>query len=85
MYHLQANGWSVVVTDYDKLSDGTLGIHMDSIITPKLFFQMTPYKAFILSFLFFWIFIMICSGFNACGMYGKKITLLYIIIHTDWL
>lgn len=69
-----ANGWSVVVTDYDKLSDGTLGIHMDSIITPKLFFQMTPYKAFILSFLFFWIFIMICSMFLMLGcMYGKKL------------
>lgn len=70
-----ADGWSIAVTDYDKLSDGTSGLHMRQFVPPNLFYQMAPYKAFFLSFVLLALFIMLCSMFLMLGcIYNKKIS-----------
>ena len=53
-----ANGWSLVVTDYDKLY-GSMegGFKIGEVIPPNLFFQMSPFKAYFLSYGLFSLFL----------------------------
>lgn len=72
------NGWSLVVTDYDKIyGDGTNV--MSRIISPELYYQMTPYKAFLMSFLLMFLFILFCSLFFLAGcLYSRRLMFFFI-------
>ena len=74
-----SNGWSLVVTDYDKLYTMGNGIKMSNIIPPDLFFQMTPFKAYIFSFGLFSLFLMLCGMSFLTGCLFQKRILIFII------
>lgn len=70
-----ANGWSLVVTDYDKLFGREEGmVTMGGLIPPNLYFQMTPVKAYLLSACLLTLFF-ILSGlvFLAGALCGKRV------------
>lgn len=75
-----SNGWSIAVTDYDKLSDGASGFHMKQVLPPNLFYQMAPYKAFFLSFLLLALFILLCSMFMMLGAVYNRKMLFFILL-----
>lgn len=69
-----ANGWSLVVTDYDMIYGQEERIEtMKGLIPPNLYFQMTPVKAYLLSFGLLTLFFVL-SGllFLAGCMYQKR-------------
>lgn len=75
-----ADGWSIPVTDYDKM-DSVTGIDMGALIPPNLFYQMPPYKALLWSYLLLALFLLMCSMFFLLGcLYGKKLLFLLIAI-----
>lgn len=64
------DGWSLVVTErIEELDNGV----MDNLIPLKLYYQMPPYKAFLMSLFFLMIFlILISSVMLLASLYGKK-------------
>ena len=70
-----ANGWSLVVTDYDRMfgQEGG-GETMRGLIPPNLYFQMAPVKAYLLSFgLLTLFFILLGLIFLAGVLCGKRV------------
>lgn len=69
-----ANGWSLVVTDHDRLYGAISDIRIDNIVPPNLYNQMSPYKALFLSFFLIAMFLVISSLFFTVGcMYSQKL------------
>lgn len=76
-----SNGWSIVITDHDKLYSDISGIKTVGIIPPNLYFQMTPYKAFLHSSGLLLLGILFCAMMFFIGsMYSRK--LLFFVITT---
>lgn len=76
-----ANGWSIAVTDHDRLFGDSSTIRMDTIIPPNLYNQMPPYKALFLSFCMLCMFLIICSMFFTVGcMYSQKLLFFCLMI-----
>lgn len=76
-----SNGWSIPVTDHDKVFGEMADIRMDTIIPPKLYFQMPPYKAFFLSYFLLFLFLLLCSMFFLVGcLYSKKLVFFILLI-----
>lgn len=76
-----SNGWSIAVTDHDKLYGDMSVIQMDSIIPPNLYNQMSPYKALFMSFSLLCMFLIICSMFFTVGcMYSRKLLFFCLMI-----
>ncbi len=68
-----ADGWSIPVTDYDKLGN-VGGIHMGTLIAPNLYYQLPPYQALFLSYILLDLFLVLCSMAFLLGcLYGKKL------------
>lgn len=79
-----ANGWSLVVTDYDEIyKDAEMGTHMASYLPSNLFFQMTPFKAYLLSFGLLTLLLMFCGMLFLTGcLYGKRLLFFFIqVVH----
>ena len=76
-----SNGWSIVVTDHDRMYGDMSAIHIDGIISPSLYNQMPPYKALLMSFLMLTMFLVICSLFLTVGyMYSQKLLFFCLLI-----
>lgn len=76
-----ANGWSLVVTDHDRLYGATSDIHMDNIVPPSLYNQMSPYKALFLAFFLIATFLIIISLFFTVGcMYSQKLLFFSLMV-----
>ena len=76
-----ADGWSIAVTDYDKMDYAIAGFHMGILIPPNLFYQMSPYKALFLSYFLLTLFLLLCSmAFLLGSLWGKKLLSLFLII-----
>lgn len=76
-----ANGWSIPVTDYDKVLAEAASVRMDLIVPPNLYFQMPPYKAFLLSYVLLFLFLMLCSMFFLTGcLYSKKLIFFLLLV-----
>lgn len=76
-----ANGWSIAVTDYDKVYGDISNIRMESIIPPNLHYQISPYKAFFLSYLLMFVFLLLCSMVFLTGcLYSKKLLFFLLLI-----
>ncbi len=76
-----ANGWSIAVTDHDRLLDDVSAIKMDYIIPPNLYNQMSPFKAFIMSFSMLFLFLVVCSVFFTLGyMYSQKLLFFCLLL-----
>ena len=76
-----ANGWSIPVTDYNKVLGEAASVRMDLIVPPNLYFQMPPYKAFFLSYFLLFLFLMLCSMFFLTGcLYSKKLIFFLLLI-----
>lgn len=64
------NGWSLVVTDRGEPFDNGV---MDNLIPLSLFYQMSPYQAFLMSFLFLALFLMLVNSVMLfASLYGRK-------------
>lgn len=75
-----SNGWSIVITDHDKLYSDISGIKTVGIIPPNLYFQMTPYKAFLHSSGLLLLGILFCAMMFFIGsMYSRKL-LFFVIV-----
>lgn len=75
-----SNGWSMVITDHDKLYSGISGLKTAGIIPPNLYFQMTPYKAFLHSSGLLLLGILFCAMMFFIGsMYSRKL-LFFVIV-----
>lgn len=69
-----ANGWSLIVTNYDKLYGSTGGFKIAEVIPPNLFFQISPFKACLFSFGLFSLFLLLCGMLFIVGcLYQKRI------------
>ena len=76
-----ANGWSIVVTDHDRLYGELSDIRMDTILPPNLYNQMSPYKALFLSFSLLCLFLFICSLIFTVGcMYSQKLLFFCLLL-----
>ncbi|HCJ07025.1 MAG TPA: hypothetical protein DHV96_01275 [Lachnospiraceae bacterium] len=76
-----ANAWSLVATDYDSkyINDGSIG--MSSLLPPNLYLQMTPGKAFALSYLLLGLSLILWSGLLLwAALYGRKLIGYWLII-----
>lgn len=78
------NGWSLVVTDFDKLyGDLEEGVKITEILPPNLFFQMSPFKAYLLSFGLFSLFLLLCGMLFLTGcLYQKRLLFFFAqVVH----
>lgn len=76
-----ANGWSIPVTDHDRLYGRLSDIRMDTILPPNLYNQMAPYKALFLSFSLLCLFLFTCSLIFTVGcMYSHKLLFFCLIL-----
>ena len=79
-----SNGWSLVVTDFDELyGNAEGGLKMRAILPPNLFFQMSPYKAYLLTFGLFFAFLLLCGMLFLTGcLYQKRLLFFFIqVLH----
>lgn len=68
------NGWSLVVTRYDALYTMGDKIDISGIVPINLFYQMSPYKAFLLSYLLMFLSLLLWGVLlNAAALYAKRI------------
>lgn len=68
-----ANGWSMIVTDYDRLYSKNEVAVIGKIIPPNLYFQISPYRAFVLSFILMTLFFIVSGMIFIIGCaYGKR-------------
>lgn len=75
------NGWSIVVTDYDAVCGDMATEKLSGIVPPSLYFQITPYKAFLLSFVLLFLMLLFCSLMFLIGcMYSKKLLLFFMVV-----
>ncbi len=73
------NGWSIVITDHDKLYSDISGLKTIGIIPPNLYFQMTPCRAFFHSSGLLLLGILFCAMMFFMGsLYSRK--LLFFVI-----
>ena len=76
-----ANGWSLVVTDYDERYGVEWGARIEEILPPNLFFQMPPFRAFLFSYGLFTLFILLCGMAFVTGcMYQKRLLLFFFLV-----
>ncbi len=79
-YSFLADGWSIVATDYDRVSGNSTGT-MSNLLAPNLFYQMAPYKAFALSLVLLLLWLMVCTLFFQMGsVFGRKILFFIILV-----
>lgn len=78
-----ANGWSLVVTEYDEHFRTEGGAKISGIIPPNLYFQMAPYQAFLLSFALFSLFLLFCGMLFLAGcLYQKRLLFFFVqVVH----
>lgn len=76
-----ANGWSIPVTDYDKVFGNNFsGFRMSSVVLPNIYQQMPPYKALYLSYGLLALFLLLCSmAFLLGSLYGKKLLAFFLL------
>lgn len=76
-----ANGWSLVVTDYDRLyrEEGSIRIMVGDLIRPNLYFQMPPVKAYVLTAVLFTLFLMFCGMSFLIGCLYRKRVLFFLL------
>ena len=76
-----ANGWSIPVTDYDKVFGEAATVRMDVIVPPNLYFQMSPYKAFFLSYFLMFLFLLLCSMIFLVGcLFSRKLLFFFLLM-----
>lgn len=73
------NGWSLVVTDYDSIYCQGPQKVMTNLIPPNLYYQMTPYKAFFMSYLLMFFLIIFCGLLFLLGcLYSRRLLFFFI-------
>lgn len=77
------NGWSLVVTDYDTVYGVEAGARIGQIVQPNLFFQMTPFRAYLVSFGLVSLFLMLCGMLFLVGcLYQKRLLFFFVqVLH----
>lgn len=76
-----SNGWSIAVTDHDRLYGEVSDIRMEAILPPNLYNQMPPYKALFLSFFLLCMFFLLCSLIFTVGcMYSQKLLFFCLLL-----
>ena len=75
-----ANGWSLVTTDYDKLYYEVSSFHMNTLLPPNLYYQISPYKAFFLSISLLMMWLLLCAMFFLAGCICSKKLIFYFIL-----
>ena len=73
-----ANGWSLAVTDYSELYGGKGGGL--EVIQPNLYFQMSPFRAFLFSYGLFALFLMFCGMAFLWGCLCQKRLLAFYLL-----
>lgn len=69
-----ANGWSLVVTDYQTEMVNSASVSMAELIPLNLYFQMSPANAFWASYGFVFLFLFLCGQVLLWStLYGKKL------------
>lgn len=78
-----ANGWSLVVTEYDQLYREEGGILMEGLIPPNLYFQMSPVRAYVFTVGLFTLFLVFCGMSFLIGcLYQKRVLFFFLqVIH----
>lgn len=75
------NGWSFVITRYDVLYTFDDKIELSEIVPLNLFYQMPPYKAFILSYILQALFLLLFARLLClAALYAKRIYMIVGII-----
>ena len=68
------NGWSLVVTGAGGIYTTDERFAIETIIPLNLFYQMPPYKAFILSYLLLFLSLLVWSGLmSVAALYAKRV------------
>lgn len=76
-----SNGWSLVVTDYDRLYGEPGVFTMARLIPQNLYCQMAPYKAFFISFGMLTLFFTLCGLTFVIGcIYSRRLLFFFIQI-----
>lgn len=69
-----ANGWSLVVTDYEAEMVNSGSVFMSDLIPLNIYFQMSPVNAFLLSYSLVFLFLFLCGQVLLWAtLYGKKL------------
>lgn len=72
------NGWSLVTTNRTGMFSGTV---METLLPLNLYYQMSPYRAFAMSYVMMFLFLALCSGIMLlASMYGKKTVAFWAIM-----
>ncbi|MCI8307142.1 MAG: hypothetical protein HFH14_03735 [Lachnospiraceae bacterium] len=74
-----ANGWSLVVTEFNDMYSLEAGFRLSGIISPNLYYQMAPFESYIYSFGLFSLFLVICGITFLTGCLYRKRLLFFII------
>ncbi len=74
-----ANGWSLVVTDFDEQYGVEWGSRIEEILPPNLFFQIPPFRAFLFSYGLFTLFLLLCGMAFVVGCLYQKRLLLFVL------
>ena len=81
-YSFLANGWSIVVTEYDSITPIEMP-KLDHVLPPNLYFQLSPYKCLLLSFFMFVLLLIVCGMTFLVGcLYRRRLELfIFTSIH----
>lgn len=74
-----ADGWSLVVTDFDELYGVEWGSKIEEILPPNLFFQISPFRAFLFSYGLFALFLLLCGMAFVTGCLYQKRLLFFVL------
>lgn len=75
------NGWSLVVTDYDRLYGKPGVFTMERFIPPNIYCQMAPYKVFLISFGMLTLFFFLCGMTFVMGcIYSRRLLFFFFQI-----
>ncbi len=75
-----ADGWSLVITDYDKMYEEVSAIHINELLPPNLYCQVSPYRAFCMSAGLLVMWLMLCAMFFLGGCICSRRLMSYFVL-----
>ena len=76
-----ADGWSIPATDYDRMEHSGVKYPMVFLLPPRLYYQMPPYRALLMSYVLLSLFLLLCSMSFLLGcMWGKRLLSFLLVV-----
>lgn len=74
-----ADGWSLVVTEFNDVYSQEAGFKILGIISSNLYFQLPPFKAYLFSFVLFSLLLILCGMTFLIGcLYRKRLLVFFV-------